>query len=596
LKREKMPYSNSDSWIDEFDRLPESKKGPALKWLSIIEGYETYAEVSPKKKQERILKDFLLRYRIDNPGEKRFKLRTLYNKFRAYREQGIMGLVDGRGGVRNVAEWPEEAKSWAWQVFLNCNSPAASWCISQLRMKGEEMGWSLPSDATIRRFLDQIPQETKDYYRRGKKFWKQNHVPSVLRDYESILPGKVFVADHAQINIAVKHPSGKIIFPWLTGWADMRSRKMVSWHLDVTPSSDTINISLLHAIEKYGVPSNVLLDNGRDFSSIQFTGGVTKRFRFRVNEAEITGIYKLLGIEPCFAIPGNAKSKPIERFFWTQEVGFQKGFLTYRGRDIQHRPEGVDARIKDGKSVIEWADFLVCLDDYINHFNANHSHSGHGMNGRTPNEVWDEYFKTHPQRRVSPASLRLLMMKSKRVKVGRFGVTAFQNHYRSDLLMEHQGEMVVYRYDPRDLSCVYVYSGDGAFLCKAQKTRRTAWNDEEAIKTIKRLKKKKRKSIQAEREAHEEIIKLESGYRMRGPSGDESDDKPTRSAKVVRLLRTPFDGVQKQIDAEKDRTGGVDQDGLVGYRKSFAINSRRESEGNSKPLFQLTINSPFVDE
>jgi len=594
-----MQFSPKAS-VDEFDRLTERKKDAALKWLSIVEEYAFYAEASPKKSQEKILKDFCLRYRIDHPGEAAFSPRTLYNKLSSYRKRGIMGLVDGRGGARNVAEWPSEARSWIWQRYLNINSPAASWCVGQLRLQAKEVGWSLPSDSTVYRYLARIPQATKDYHRKGPKFWKQNHVASVLRDYESMVPGEVWVGDHQQVNVAARHPSGKIIFPWLTAWQDMRSRKIIGYHLAITPNSDTINLSLLRAIEKFGVPAHVIIDNGRDYSSLQFTGKVTKRFRFRVNEPEVTGIYKLLGIEPHFCLPGNPGAKPIERFFWTQEVGFQKAFPTYRGHNILNRPEGVDARIKDGKSVIEWADFLVCLDDYIADFNENHSHSGHAMGGKTPNQVWAEYFATHAQRQVSPASLRLLMMKSKRRKVGRFGINAFRNYYRSDPLMEHQGEWVVYRFDPLDLSLIYVYRETGEFLCSARKTHRTEWDSEAALEGVKRAEKKQRRAIQAEREAHENLIKIQSGYRMRGSLGDDSDDKPTRPAKIMRLVRTPFDGVQKQIDGQEESAeGDVDQRGFADrYRKNFSIGSSRieDDEGDGEHLFRLTINSPFLDE
>ena len=594
----KASIITSDQFND-FDRLSEVKKKEALRWAAIIREFEVYAKKCGRKKRHKSMKDFCLKYRIEHPEEKHFKWRTLHENIRDFRIKGIVGLVNKSGRGKKPAEWPKEAKAYLWQLYNNINAPAASWCIKETALKAKEMGWELPSKSTMQRFVSQIPQETKDYYRKGKKFWRQHYVPSVLRDYKSMVPGELYVSDHQQINVAVKHPSGKVIFPWFTGWMDMRTRKILSWHLDVVPSGDTINISLNRALEKYSVPEHAIIDNGPDYSSIQFTGGQTKRFRFKVNEAEVTGKYRLLGIEPHFCIPANPKSKSIERWFWTQELNFQKAFSTYRGNHVLNRPEGVDGRIKNEKHVIKWDDFLNFLEDYIACYNEQHSHRGHGMEGRTPNDVWNEYFSTHAVRRASLSSLRLLMMKpSKLVKVGRFGIAAFNNHYRSDSIMDHQGELINYRYDPKDLSLLHVYAANGAFIGVVEKIHRTAWNDENAFKVIKKFEKKRRKALKDELEANKGKAEVEFGYRPRGVS----EERPERPSNVTRILRTPFDGVQKQIDDEVKRAVAVadDQDGAAGqYRNLFSIENHRRSEVEATPRrspIRLTINDPHPDE
>jgi len=446
-------------------------------------------------------------------------------------------------------------------------------------------------------------------------------------------PAELYVADHAQINVAVKHPSGRTLFPWITAWKDMRTRKILGWVLADIPSSNTINLSLKHTIEKYGAPEHIVIDNGRDFSAKHFTGGQKKRFRFKFNENEVAGIYKLLNIEPHFCIPANARAKNIERWFWTQEQNFQKAFPTYRGNSVANRPEGVDERIKVGSKavhppqvacyggrvgnppqkrrassppsassllrrtgrqyVLEWEEFVGFLDNYIEIYNQDHEHQGHGMNGRSPNEVWNEYFANHAQRRVSPSSLRLLMMKSSRpVKVGRFGVRAFDQFYRGSEVMDHQGEMVVYRYEPEDLSSIHVYTTEVEFIGIAERVHRTAWDDEEAYYEIKRIEKKHKKAIQAQREAAENLIEVEFGYQKQEASG-EHVDKP---AKVVRVLRTPLDGVEKRIEHGAERIaeneGGLT---LEKFRENYMemtqrrLEERRRKEAERPRLFKLSM-------
>jgi len=194
------------------------------------------------------------------------------------------------------------------------------------------------------------------------------------------------------------------------------------------------------------------------------------------------------------------------------------------------------------------------------------------MEGRSPNQVWTDYFKDHAQRRVSPSALRLLMMKSKLVKVGRFGIVAFNGRYRSPELMEIQGREVLYRYDPADLSILYIYNKDSSYLCMAERTDRTAWNDIDAYVEIKRLEKRKKRAIQAQVAAAENLVQVEFGYTKREPSGQH----PDQPAKVVRVLRTDLDGVQQEIDAhEEHRAERISFDEL---REKFNESTRRRLE------------------
>ncbi len=544
------PNSN----LDVFDRLPGHKKAGAYRWQRIIQELESYKKNNPPGPIRPICRDFAKLWAITHPEEKPFSGDGLYKKTIKYRKRGILALIDGRDGSHKFAEWPKEAKAYIWQLYCNPNQPTVTWCIKQLKIEARARGWNLPPDRTIRRYLERIPKSTRDYYRKGESYWRQHYQWSVLRDYEEMDPGEVYVADHVQINVAVRHPSGRTTFPWFTGWMDMRSRKILGWTLADMPSANTINLSLKHTIEKYGAPEHVIIDNGRDFSARHFSGGVSKRFRFKMDEDETAGIYKLLGIEPHFCIPANAQAKNIERWFWTMEQGFEKAFQTYRGNNTLNRPENVDRRIKAGKAVPEWNEIGCCMGNYVEIYNQDHEHQGHGMKGRTPNEVWNAYFETHAQRRVSPSSLRLLMMKSsKPVKVGRFGVRAFEQFYESPKVMDYHGQEVVYRYDPQDLSMIYVYTKEWAFIDIAKRIYRTAWDDEEAYHEIKKLEKKRKRAIQAEREAAEKLIQVEFGYTKQELSGEHED----KSAKIVRIAKTALDNAAielKQGEFEEDRT------------------------------------------
>jgi len=69
----------TDAQFDGFDRQPQWKKDEALRWLKIIEAFESYAKTQGPKKRVKAARDFVKLYRIDHPGEKSFSHQTLFN-------------------------------------------------------------------------------------------------------------------------------------------------------------------------------------------------------------------------------------------------------------------------------------------------------------------------------------------------------------------------------------------------------------------------------------------------------------------------------------------------------------------------------------
>ena len=60
------------------------------------------------------------------------------------------------------------------------------------------------------------------------------------------------------------------------------------------------------------------------------------------------------------------------------------------------------------------------------------------------------------------------------------------NTYINEYLYYHQTERAKIKYDPHDLSYIYVYQETGEFLCKAEQLGLAGWKDVTAIKTHKK--------------------------------------------------------------------------------------------------------------
>ena len=60
------------------------------------------------------------------------------------------------------------------------------------------------------------------------------------------------------------------------------------------------------------------------------------------------------------------------------------------------------------------------------------------------------------------------------------------NTYVNEYLYYHQTEKCKIKYDPHDLSYIFVYQETGEFLCKAEQLGLAGWKDVTAIKTHKK--------------------------------------------------------------------------------------------------------------
>jgi len=241
---------------------------------------------------------------------------------------------------------------------------------------------------------------------------------------------------------------------------------IVGRHISASPNQTTVLIAARRAIEKYGPPDSVKIDNGKDYDSEAWTGTTKVRRRAikkgYIDELMVAGIYAMLDIGISFSIPYHPQSKPIERFFDTLDCQFTKTLSTYCGKDTVRRPDDLYKRLQNEKFIAgaygleEFADLVA---PYVEVYN-NSGHGGRGMAGRSPAEV----MSTRSSQRVMAEGVLDLLLRvwSGELTVGKNGVRfkgMYYGQWNTELLM-HQGRKVRAAYDPDDLSQVYVYDAD----------------------------------------------------------------------------------------------------------------------------------------
>jgi putative transposase len=331
--------------------------------------------------------------------------RTMWDWYTRFRKHGFAALADrlrsDKGKSRFFSKYPVAAE-FAQNKFLN-EQLSVELTHDALRREWPNLynhGSQPPSYTTLRVYLNSLPRALRVMAREGEKAFNNNLRPFGIRDYNKLTANQLWVSDHMRHDVFVRNdlnlPGLKPDVPlrlWLTAFMDARTRKITGMAWCVNPSSESISSALRVGVSRFGIPREVLIDNGEDYKK------VSKQIPL---SPELNGVMARLGMKVRRALPYEPQAKPIESFFRTLHKRFDAKLAPfYCGPSPEHRPEECALVLK------EHADFLkgkqptsplIAASEFIMHaaiwltqdYNQHFEHSGHGMNGRTPDEVFDE--------------------------------------------------------------------------------------------------------------------------------------------------------------------------------------------------------------
>ncbi len=417
-------------------------------------------------------------------------VRTFNRWRREDRDYGMEGLVPGWTS-KTFDELPIDEKVLLHSLWLNENRPS----VAFVYRKYKEEGFDTLTLARVRAYLNRIPDAVKCRYREGKKAYKDRFGQYIERDYSKVRANEIWVGDHCQLDFAIEGFNGKALFPWITVWMDIRSRKVMGFCIHPSPCTETIVASFRSAALKHGLPEQVLIDNGKDFSSRRFSGG-RKRSRLRIDKRKMTSLLHGLKVEARFCNPYNPRSKPVERFFRTMKDDFEKGWDTYRGRYRgKERPEGLEAVLKDPSRLPGLPEVDAALQAWIEEYHAR-PHRGQAMDGKSPDQVWRETLGE--KREVDPERLRLAMMVAEDRMIRRNGISIFGQVYWDEAMWRYKGKRVRVRYDVHDLGRIDVYDQEeNRYLFTAECRPMAQWRAcQDDIKRAQKEGREERKQVE----------------------------------------------------------------------------------------------------
>ena len=542
--------TNSKELLD----IPENKRQDALRKVGLIQGFEKFSAAYVRNGGNRsdAVGVFASQHQISE--------RSLARWLAKYRVEGLLGLVDTRGGGKFISQ---RISSDAFELFkamyLTPQQLSVKICWHNVRYinQSENRDWKIPSLQFMYRYVKkQVPLFVEILHREGLAAYEAKCAPYIEIDPDSVQPGQVFVGDHHQFNCWIRHRN-KWIRPWITAWQDMRSRDVVGWIICPSPNQTTILLAMKRAIEKYGPPDSVKIDNGRDYDSEMWTGTTKAKRRALtagyIDEQMVAGIYAMMDIGVSFSIKYHPQSKPIERFFDTVDCQFTKTFATYCGKDSNRKPEHLNDLLKNEKAISEAHDlesFAEIAGQYISTYN-NAAHTGRGMDGKSPADV----IATRQSRRVMAEGVLDLLLRvwSRELVVGKNGVNynkMWYGQFNMDLAV-HQGKRVRIAYDPDDLRQVYVYDATTLKLITiAEQNQLVRYGSPVSEEHLRFATRQKSKAVSAARQfrdsrltANMDLTTLTIKAMQDGQKTEDRIQKTeVRSQKTLRPVKTPMDG------------------------------------------------------
>lgn len=445
---------------------------------------------------------------------------TLYRWLDKLASNNLIKLNKGYGKALD-----EEDK----RIIKSLYFTTAKWSVAKVYRKWASMKEEAPvSYRTVKRYIGSLPP-ILHALREGGKYLNDKFMPYVVRDYTKYEVMQLWVSDHHQFDFYVR--DGKSVYrPYLTAFVDMRSRKPMGWVISRYPSSYTILNALYNGIQSYGLPSEMLFDNGKDYRSKRLQG--TSIF-LDEEKIRIQGVFERYKIQVHFCEPYHGQSKPIERWFRTISDDFSKELPSYVGSNTKTTLEERNRNwkmIKDSVS-ITLDDVRVAFDEWVERFN-NRIHTGEGMNA-TPNEVFNAYYKNVIRIDLDRNYRQELFAKEEWHKVGRNGIKFEGINYWSVELIRLQGNKKKYRVvrDIDDIGQVCVYDKEGNFICEAYNKHIGENKTEEDIKEV----KKKRKIIK-------QSVKTYLSVDLQGSTLEEQLHNLKKEKEVVNILQKKASG------------------------------------------------------
>jgi len=396
-------------------------------------------------------------------------VRTIQRYVKQWEKDGLHGIAQNNRADKGSYRIDRRLQDFIVKTYREGNKGSRRITPKQVYLRAfaqaENWGINPPSHMTVYRILNPIIAEKENKKRVRSPGWRGTRLAVSTRagtDINVEYSNHVWQCDHTRADILLVDKFGELLGrPWLTTVIDTYSRCIMGIHLGFdAPSSQVVALALRHAIlpksyssdyglhedwGTYGKPEYFYTDGGKDFRSnhlqqISLQLGFTCHLRSRPSEGGVVERpFKTLNTEVFSTLPG------------------------YTGGNVQERPEDAEKEacltLKDLEKLI----VRYIVDNYNQRLDAR-------MGEQTRFVRWEAGLLSVPHI-LSERELDICLMKQSRRRVQKGGHLQFENLiYKGEYLAGYEGETIIIRYDPRDITSILVYRRENnkeVFLTRA---------------------------------------------------------------------------------------------------------------------------------
>lgn len=384
-------------------------------------------------------------------------VRTVQRLFKQYQEQGLAALVSMERADKGKHRINEFWQDFIVKTYQQGNKGSKRMTPKQVALKVQAKALEIgdeqpPTYRTVLRVLKPIQEKQEKTKSIRSPGWRGSTLSVKTRDGDDLeinYSNQVWQCDHTRADVLLVDRHGELIGrPWLTTVIDSYSRCIMGINLGFdAPSSQVVALALRHAIlpkrygdeyklhcewETSGTPEYFYTDGGKDFRSNHLAQigsqlGFVHKLRDRPSEGGI-----------------------VERPFKTLNQSLFSTLPGYTGSNVQERPKEAEKEASLTLRELEQLIVRFIVDKYNQSIDAR-------MGDQTRYQRWEAGLRRQPEP-ISERELDICLMKAARRTVQRGGYLQFENvMYRGEYLEGYAGDTVILRYEPRDITTIWVY-------------------------------------------------------------------------------------------------------------------------------------------
>lgn len=410
---------------------------------------------------------------------------TVWRWYGKYKSGGTAELFDAARRDKGQSRWFSRhqqaaiyvgSKYWGERMGIRAIRRAME---RDREMLGLEVA-ELPSCDTVRVFLRSLPKAPGILAREGERKFNEECLPYMRRAYTE-RANEIWVSDHMISDVLVWDDcferDGKPRRLRLTMVLDFSSRKALGYTFCLEGSSWSITTAVRNAILRFGPCKAFYADNGKDYRKVARVP--IQREWWQEELTQVAGLLQRLGIEAQHCLRYHPQSKNVERSFRTYHQQFDACFVagyttgkSYDRPDITRVAEREHSRAAKRGRVEESP--LCPASVYVETFRAwveneynNAPHSGQGMNGRSPNEIYDEQYPPSDRPAIDLTEVAHLFYERARRKVDSCAIRHNNRRYigataeaANALLLRSQEEIWI-AWDQNDPATAVALDEDG---------------------------------------------------------------------------------------------------------------------------------------